>query len=197
MKDIALRYFFTRRQPEEARILLVESGSRDLFNELVPGLRESYGPDAQVDLVTCYAGLPRGLDPATTRVYRVNEYRGDWRRLLQDVGPRRYTIVGIICAAEPIMTKWKWLLAAALPAKVFVLNENGDYFWLDWAHWAAIRYFVLFRAGLAGAGAVRTVGRLLLFPLTLAYLCGFALWVHARRRLRLRLSSRSLFLSTI
>lgn len=190
-----LRYFFTRRQPEESRILLVESGSRHLFDELVPGLRASYGPDTPVDLVTCYAGLPRGLDAETARVFRVNEYRGDWRRLLADLRPRGYTVVGIICAAEPIMTKWKWLLAAALPAKVFVLNENGDYFWLDYTHAAAIRHFILFRAGLAGAGAVRTIGRLLLFPLTLAYLCLFAAWVHARRRWRL--ASRRRISSTI
>lgn len=178
-----MKYFFTRRHPEQSRILLIESGSRYLFDALIPGLRESYG-QAAVDLVTCYAGLPQGLDPATTQVFRVNEYRGDWRRLLDDLGPRRYTIVGMICSAEPIMTKWKWLIAALLPAKVFVLNENGDYFWIDHAHWASIQHFVLFRAGLAGAGAVHTLGRLLLFPLTLAYLVAFAGWVHLRRKLR-------------
>jgi hypothetical protein len=34
------------------------------------------------------------------------------------------------------MTKWKWMLAARLPGKVFVVNENGDYFWLDHGHLA-------------------------------------------------------------
>ena len=28
------------------------------------------------------------------------------------------------------MTKWKWLIALRIPAKVFIVNENGDYFWL-------------------------------------------------------------------
>ena len=162
----------------------MESGSRYLLDALIPGILESYGDSTVVDLVTCYAGLPQGLSPARTRVYRITDYRGDWKRLLADLRPQNYTIVGMICAAEPIMTKWKWLLAAGLPAKVFVLNENGDYFWLDYAHWASIRYFVLYRAGLAGAGAVRTIARLCFFPLTLLYLIAFAGLAHLRRRLR-------------
>jgi hypothetical protein len=96
----------------------------------------------------------------------------------------RYSIMGMICSGEPILTKWKWALAARLPVKVFALNENGDYFWLDWGHWSAIRHFVLFRAGLAGAGAVRTLGRLALFPFTLLFLLLYASILHSRRALR-------------
>ena len=84
------------------------------------------------------------------------------------------------------MTKWKWAIAFGVPAKVFVLNENGDYFWMDWSNWATMRHFVLFRAGLAGPGAVRTIGRLFLFPLTLLYLLSFAAIVHTKRWARLR-----------
>src|SRR5260370_25421072 len=72
------------------------------------------------------------------------------------------------------MTKWKWMLAARLPGKVFVLNENGDYFWLDRGHLSNIRHFILFRAGLTGAGAVRTLARLVLFPFTFLYLILFS-----------------------
>lgn len=80
------------------------------------------------------------------------------------------------------MTKWKWVIAARLPAKVFVLNENGDYFWLDYSQWRVIRHFVLFRAGLSGAGAVRTLARLALFPFTILYLLLYAAAVHLRRK---------------
>ena len=62
-------------------------------------------------------------------------------------------------AQLPIMTKWKWVLVQPrLPAKVFVINENGDYFWLDRGHSRAILHFALFRAGLTGSGAARTIG---------------------------------------
>jgi hypothetical protein len=90
----------------------------------------------------------------------------------------------MICSAEPIMTKWKWVLAARLPGKVFVVNENGDYFWLDRGHLANIRYFILYRAGLTGSGAVRTLARVVLFPFSLLYLILYAAAVHLRRSLR-------------
>ena len=93
-------------------------------------------------------------------------------------------MVGIICSDEPIMAKWKWVLAARLPGKVFILNENGDYFWLDRGHLSNVRHFILFRAGLTGAGAVRTLARLALFPFTLLYLILYAATIHLRRRLR-------------
>ncbi|MBS1856377.1 MAG: hypothetical protein JST11_13505, partial [Acidobacteria bacterium] len=66
----------------------------------------------------------------------------------------------------------------------FIVNENGDYFWLDRLHLAAIGRFVLFRSGLGGAGAVRTLVRLISFPFALMYLLLYATTAHARRALR-------------
>jgi hypothetical protein len=169
-----------------SRILLVESGSRYIVEGVLSGLRSTYGDEIGIDLVTCFPGLPAGYDPATTRVYRVTDYRGraGRKRLYSELDSMGYNIVGMVCSAQPIMTKWKWALALRLPAKVFVLNENGDYFWLDRAHAGVIRHFVLFRAGLAGAGAVRTLARLFLFPFTLLYLLLYAATVHSMRALR-------------
>lgn len=181
-----MRYFLTGRQPPPAAILLVESGSRGILEGLITGLRRTWGEGMFIDLVTCYATLPRGFDPGNTRVYRVSDYRGRERRrlLYRELARNGYTQVGIICSGEPVMLKWKWAIALRLPAKVFVLNENGDYFWLDRLHLATIRRFVLLRAGLAGSGAVRTLVRLVSFPFTLAYLVLYATTVHARRALR-------------
>jgi len=181
-----VRHFFTRRVPRLEHLLLVESGSRYLFDNLLPDLPKHHGDALAVDLVTCYAGLPQGFRPDHGDVYRVTDYTGraGRKRLYRQLAARSYSAVGIICAGEPIMTKWKWMLAARVPAKVFVLNENGDYFWLDIGHWREIRHFVLFRAGLSGAGAVRTIGRLLVFPFTWLYLILYAAAVHMRRWLR-------------
>ena len=179
-----MRYFFTRRQPQVSRILLVESGSRYLLEGIISGIRGTYGEDVFVDLVTCYPGLPAGFRAATTTVYRVSDYRGraGRARLYGELARNGYSILGVICSAEPIMTKWKWSLAARLRAKVFILNENGDYFWVDYGHWPVIRHFALFRVGLAGAGAVRTLARLALFPFTLLFLLSYAAAVHLTRR---------------
>jgi len=181
-----VKYFFTRRLPEGSRILLVESGSRYLLEALIPGIRSTYGNGIFVDLVTCYPGAPEGFHPENSTVYRVTDYRGSGgrSRLYRQLKSNRYDILGIVCSAEPILNKWKWMLAARLPAKVFILNENGDYFWVDYGHWSVIRHFALFRAGLAGAGAVRTLTRLALFPFTLLFLLFYAAFAHFRRATR-------------
>lgn len=177
-----MRYFLRRRQPPVSRILLVESGSRHLIERVLPGLRQAYPEPIPIDLVTCYNGAPEGVDA----VYRVTEHRGveGRRQLYRALAAKRYSIMGILCSAEPIMTKWKWALAARLPAKILVVNENGDYFWLDRGHWRTILHFALFRAGLTGSGAFRTFGRLLVFPFTLSYLLLYASTVHIRRAWR-------------
>ena len=180
-----MRNFLTRSIPPFFRVLLVESGSRQRFEEMLPGLYETY-PAMEADLATCFAGLPEAYREDRGRVYRIHDYPGRTarKRLYAELRTRGYDVVGIICSAEPIMTKWKWALAVRIPAKVFVLNENGDYFYLDRVHLSTIWNFVLFRAGLAGAGAVRTVARLVLFPFTLTYLLLYAAMAHLRRRLR-------------
>jgi hypothetical protein len=179
-----LRQFFRRGHPPFTRVLLVESGSRRLFDYLIPGLYETYGEQIENDLVTCFAGVPEGFRGT---VYRVTDYPGPEgrARLYKQLADGAHPILGMICSGESIMTKWKWMLAARLPAKVFVLNENSDYFWVDWAHWRVAMNFMLFRAGLTGAAALPTIARLLFFPLTLAYLLLYAGAVHLRRRIRI------------
>ena len=181
-----MRYFLTRRSPEAESILLVESGSRSLLEKLIPSLRETWGDEVPIDLVTCYSKLPRGLQPETTRVYRVTDYHGreGRRRMLREIQGKRYPLLGIVCSDEPILARWKWGLALLLPAKVFIINENGDYFWLDWGHLGPLREFVFLRSGLEGVGAVRTLARIVSFPFTFLYLLLYATFVHARRALR-------------
>jgi len=180
-----LRYFFRRHLPPSSRILLIESGSRRLIEGVIPHLRAGFGEQTEIDLVTCYPGTPLACDG---RVFRIGDYGAGAAgrvRLLADLRSREYGIAGMICSAEPIMTKWKWWLAARVPAKFFVLNENGDYFWFDWERRRTILHFAAYRAGLTGAAAVPAVVRFFLFPLTLAYLILYACTVHLRRRIRM------------
>jgi hypothetical protein len=178
-----LRSFFTRRIPPFTKALLIESGSRRLYDGLIPGLYAMYGDQLEVDLVTCYAGVPEGF---RGEVFRVTDYsgRGGRKRLYSELAARQYPIVGMICSGEPIMTKWKWVLAARLHSKIFALNENADYFWIDLPHWRVMLHFALYRAGLTGAAAIPTIARLVFFPVTLSYLLLYAGFVHLRRRLR-------------
>ena len=144
-----------------------------------------WGPDAAVDLVTCYAGLPEGFDPQTV-VYRVTDYGSPEGRkeLIRELRSREYSFAGMVCSAEPIMTKWKWLIALRVPARFFILNENGDYFWVHRENAATIREFFLVRLGLSGAGAIRTIGRVLIFPFSVLFLLLYAFTAHSGRILR-------------
>lgn len=90
------------------------------------------------------------------------------------------------------MTKWKWLLALRLPAKVFIINENADYFWVNREQARNVREFVLVRLGLAGEGSIRTIGRLLIFPFALLYLLLYAFAAHSGRIIRQALHSEKL-----
>ncbi len=181
-----MRYVLTHGNPPVHAVLLVESGSRGLLERLAPHFRDKWGDAASIDLVTCYASLPEGYRPESTRLYCVTQYRGraGRRKLYRELANNRYAYLGIICSAEPLMTRWKWVLALRVPAKVFVINENGDYFWLDRYHWKNVWRFVLDRSGLAGAGAVRILARLFAFPFTFLFLLLYATTVHARRALR-------------
>jgi hypothetical protein len=180
-----LRYFFRRHLPPSSRILLIESGSRHLIEGVIPLLHAAFGPSLEIDVITCYPGAPRGCGG---QIFRVGDYGGGpagRRRLLADLGPRDYRLAGMICSAEPVMTKWKWWLAARTRAKFFILNENGDYFWFDWERRKTILQFAAYRAGLTGAAAVPAIVRFLVFPLTFAYLVLYACTVHLRRRIRM------------
>jgi hypothetical protein len=177
-----MRYFFRKSVPAETRLLLVESGSRHLIEKVLPSLQQAFGSGIPLGLVTCYSGLPAGF-PSDTAIYQVADYaaRAGRKRLYRELARQRYTVLVLLCSAEPIMTKWKWAIAFGLPAKVLIVNENADFFWLDRSNWGIIRHFVLYRAGLTGSGAVRTLARVLLFPFTLLYLLLYAAAVHLRR----------------
>ncbi len=122
-----MRWFLSRRIPPFTKVLLVESGSRHLTEYILAHLHSLY-PDMHADLFTCFSGTPAGLDETTAKIYRSQDYaaRPARTRVLGELAQNGYNILGIICSGEPVLTRWKWILAARLPAKVFLLNENGD-----------------------------------------------------------------------
>ena len=174
--------------PKFQRVLLIESGTRELLEGLIPGIYRNHGAGTVVDVLTCYAGAPLGLDAETSTVYRLADFQGagGLKRIVATLRAANYNVCGIVCSGEVIMWRWKWYLALHVPAKTFILNENGDYFWLDRAHVGMVWHFLLFRLGLVGASAVPTILRLASLPFTICLLVGYAGFVNTRRWLRLR-----------
>ncbi len=162
----------------------MESGSRDILERVIPVLRRFNQHGIKIDLVTCFAGTPIEFDG---RVYHVSDYAGPEarQRLYDELIGRQYALTGIICSGEPVMTKWKWMLAARVPSKLMIINENADFFWVDWGHWRSIAVVALYRAGMTGSSAVPALARLLFFPFTLTYLLLYAGAVHFRRKIRI------------
>src|SRR5437879_9238850 len=129
-------------------MLLVESGSRPITEQLIPRIRSHFG-DVRMDVVTCFADAPRALE-SRAKVYNVNDYRGrnGRLRLVRRLRESQYPAVVILCSNEPVLATWKWVLVMALSAKVLVANANCDYLWPDYGHWTTTRKFVQHRAGL-------------------------------------------------
>lgn len=177
-----MRRFLSGKAPDFNKILFIESGSRHLIEHVIALLQTHVG-EVEMGLVTCFAGVPENF---RGDVFRISDYSGraGRKRLYQELRERQFPIACIICSGEPIMMKWKWALAARVPAKILVLNENGDFFWLDRARWRIAAHFVLYRAGLTGSAAIPAIARLLFFPVTLGYLLLYAAFVHFRRKLR-------------
>jgi hypothetical protein len=179
-----LRYLLSNRIPPFDRLLLVESGSREILDRLIPLLRLNNPHPIAIDVVTCYPGQPAGLNEG--RVYRVADYSSAtarWR-LLNELAARGYTNLGIVCSGQPVMTQWKWAIAARLPAKVFLINENADYLYLDRAHRRNLIVLMKMRLGLGGGALAPALARLVFFPFALVYLLLFAAAVHLRRLAR-------------
>ena len=180
-----MRYVLSRRTPAGSRILLIESGSRFLMERVAPLLRSTWAASYELDLVTCYGGAPEGL-PADARIFRVGDYGTPERRreLIKELRARDYAYAGMICSAEPIMTKWKWMLVYQTGVRTFLINENADYVWFDRLHWKGLTAYASLRLGFEDSGAVRTLVRIVLLPFSLMYLSLYALRVHALRALR-------------
>ena len=110
--------------------------------------------------------------------YRGRAARG---RLYRELAGNRYALLGIVCSGEVVMAKWKWVLARAFPPSFSSLTRTAITSGATACTWERSAQFVLFRSGLAGSGAVRTLVRLISFPFTLLYLLLYATSVHARR----------------
>src|ERR1035438_4829332 len=158
-----------------SRVLLVESGTRDLLEKAVPTVRSClHERTPPIDIFTCFKGVPEGIGDDGL-IYRVSEYPGPERKkLLQEFKSRGYAVMGIVCSDELILERWKWLIALSVPAKLLVINESGDCFWFDRNNWPSIREFVASRSGLTGATVLRSILQTAVLPFTFTWLLCFA-----------------------
>ena len=178
-----MKYFFRRKVPQAADVLLIESGSPDVRRRALEKVLKIF-PGVRYHLCTCHPVPPSG---EFASVFSVTDYPSDWEklRLLFSFRRKRWEVLVILCTGEPILWRWKVLAALLLPAKVLVVNENADFFWLDWGSRKALRGFLGFRWKGNLDDLSRTLLRALAFPLTLFFLLCTAGFLYARRMWRL------------
>lgn len=179
-----MKYFFRRRIPEPERVLLVESGSRRILEKAYERMRALF-PQARFELCTCYPDVP--APGGFERVFRVTDAPDTLGKLKMALAMRRARppIAALLFTGEPILVSWKLLLMLLLPSKLLVVNENGDFFWLDWSNRHAMRQFLAARAGVDGSEVLRITCRVLSFPFVFLFLAGNALFAYLSRWLRL------------
>jgi hypothetical protein len=169
--------------PPAHDVLLIESGSQALFRRGLEKIRCAF-PDARLQLLTCWPNVDA---QPYSRVYSVQEYasRRDKLALLYLLRKTPPDVLGVLCSAEPIMSAWKLLALLSLPSKVLIINENGDFFFLDWPNRSALRQFLQSRWVIIRKEFLLTVLRALVFPLTVLYLLANAARLYLRRWYRL------------
>lgn len=183
-----MRWFLSRAVPEPTRVLVVESGPRVVAERLIPRLREVFGAQTPIDLLTCLPSDPVSLPGAGgPQVWRVTDYpdRSSRWRVLREIRARRHAITAVVCANSPLMASWRTAALLLFPSKFLIVNENADFFWLDRGHWRNLLQLWMHRSGVFEESAVRAAARLAAFPFTLTFLVAYAAYVHCARRVRL------------
>lgn len=177
-----MKWFLSNRVPPVERILLVESGPAAIAESVIPRLRQSFGEQLPIDRLT-WTATKSSTSP---RVWRTADYpsTGGRLQLLREIRRSRPPIVAVICANTAYLRSWRAAVLAAVPAKILIVNENADFFWLDRANFANLRQMLLRRSGLVGESTVHLAGRALLFPIAFSYLAMYAFALHSRRSLR-------------
>jgi hypothetical protein len=188
-----MRWFLSRTVPVPTRVLVLESGPRAVAERLIPRLREVFGQQTPIDLLTCLPSDPVSLRPEPgphePQVWRVTDCvdRRSRRRLLREIRSRRYPVTAVLCANSPLMASWRTAALLLFPSKFLIVNENADFFWLDRGHWRNLLRLWMHHSGVFEESAVRAAARLAAFPFTLVFLLGYAGYVHLVRGVRLTL----------
>jgi len=185
-----MKYFFRRRFPGADDVLLIESGSPEVARRALVRIRDHF-PRARYHALTCWPETAQESRLAPEgpyqSVFHAADYPSGWEklRLLLSLARRKWRVLAILCTGEPMLWRWKMLAVALLPSKVLIVNENADFFWVDWTHRRQVRQFLAVRWGVNRDEITATALRALVFPFTLIFLILTALYLYARRWRRL------------
>ncbi len=182
-----MRGLLSKAHPSFERLLVVESGPRDVSETFLQHLYEVQKSE-RVDLLTCYPGCPKSFDGERGVIYSVHEgeAKEDRAQFIRKLLKNRYTVVAIFCTGDAVLTKWKWLIAVRTRAKLLIVNEHAGFFFFDVQHRGLVKTLLSLRLGMRQPLQFRLLAELFLVPFTIVYLALYALAIHAQRAIRLR-----------
>ncbi len=168
---------------ESRRILIIESGSPGITRRALPDIQRNF-PSALCDLCTCW---PDSDLSGFQTLYRTSDDPGLLAKFRRVWGfrKRRYHVLAVICSGERVMKLWRALALLLLPCRKMIVNENADFFWLDWENRRAVWRFLGTRWNGIRTESLLTIVRLVALPFTLILLVGTALFYYTRRWRRL------------
>src|SRR5687768_1258048 len=174
-----MKHFFRQKFPPSGDILIIESGASQVTDRACPGLRRLY-PEARFHLATCW---PNRRSAEFAEIFSVVDYagRGTKLGLLRQFRRHGYTVLVVLCTGQPVMSLWRALSLVLVPAKVIIVNENADFFWLSWENRATLRAFLGARWGINLRHSAMILLRAAAFPLTILFLMLTALFYYLRR----------------
>jgi hypothetical protein len=177
-----LYLFLSKWTPKFDRVLVVESGARSAAERLLAKLYAS-GETVQVDVLTCQAQAPLTFDHSRGRVFFTRDAPdGPSRsRLFRHFIRERYSVMCVLFTGDDLMTPWKWAAIARVPAKVLIVNELADTFWLDRANLQNIRRMMYHRFGTPHAALTRLTVHNVVLLVSLFILVEFYVRMHLMR----------------
>ncbi len=185
-----MRGFFDFASPSYERILLIESGSRQIGKALLTrlyALQEEHraAQHTRLDLLTCFTADPENFDERRGALLRVTERHIASRKIafLRELVSARYTTIVVIADGEATMRRWKWTVGALSSSKLIVCRDASNLFLLDAQQIWAVRSRYAARFRRPNLSWVLRVASLSLAPFSISFLAVYAAALHAKRLL--------------
>lgn len=178
-----MKYFFRRKVPQARDILVIESGSPEVVQRVLGSIRAIF-PNARYYLLTC---RPDPSPGSFATVFHTSDYPswGNKLRLLLTFRRKKWEVMVILCTGERLLWRWKISALLLVPAKVLIVNEHADFFWLHWENWRTLRKLLAVRWGLNLDELFSAILRILVFPFIVLFLLSTAVFLYMRRWRRL------------
>jgi hypothetical protein len=179
-----MRGFFKRTESPVRRLLIVESGPREVAELALARFADL----PSCDVLTCYSTAPAAFDAARGTLFSVHQPDAvaNRRAFANKLAHGPYDAIAILCPGSGVLAKWKWTITAQTKARLIIIDEFGDWFFVSFFNLPQLAVLLIRRSNLASLPLLLLAAvKLILAPFVVLYLLLYTALVHLRRLLRL------------